>query len=124
LAELPSQAAAVGVPGPGGGPERLVVFLVPQQSLTHRAPQQEEGAATPAALRSLLASCQATVKQRLNPLFKVDQVRAPIDVHVRCADGDGRGVPIGELCRAISGVSSQHCVKRQVQHTDDYPFIV
>ena len=60
-----AEAAAVGVARPGGGPERLVLHVVLR-------PAAAAGGAAPA---ELLRACQAAVRQRLNPLFKVDQVR-------------------------------------------------
>eukprot|EP00884_Botryococcus_braunii_P002914 jgi/Botrbrau1/12623/Bobra.0169s0150.1 len=54
------EVAAVGVPSPGGGPDRLVLFVVPT------GPE-----ADPLKLR---ASCQQAIRAHLNPLFKVDQV--------------------------------------------------
>lgn len=53
------ESAAVGVPPDGGGPDRLVVFLV--------APGRD-----PAQLRPLI---QETIRGELNPLFKVTDVR-------------------------------------------------
>jgi acyl-coenzyme A synthetase/AMP-(fatty) acid ligase len=55
------EAAAVGVPAPGGGPEQLVLFLVPQ------------GARKSAD--AVKGQCQAAIRSKLNPLFKVDRVR-------------------------------------------------
>jgi acetyl-CoA synthetase len=54
------ESAAVGVPAPGGGAERLVVFVV------------AEGEADPGALRGEL---QKAVASALNPLFKVHAVQ-------------------------------------------------
>jgi acyl-CoA synthetase (AMP-forming)/AMP-acid ligase II len=58
------EAAAVGVPSPGGGPEQLVLFLVP------RSP----GAGASAS--EAKAQCQKAIRSKLNPLFKVEKVRA------------------------------------------------
>lgn len=55
------EAAAVGVPSPGGGPEQLVLFLVPRG-----APSDGD---------KVKAQCQAAIRSKLNPLFKVDRVR-------------------------------------------------
>jgi acetyl-CoA synthetase len=54
-------AAAVGVPAPGGGPEQLHLFVVPREA-GHDA--------------ALLAACQAAIRQGLNPLFKVERLLA------------------------------------------------
>jgi len=71
-----AEAAAVGVARPGGGPERLVLHVVLR-------PAAAAGGAAPA---ELLRACQAAVRQRLNPLFKVDQVRvSPRLGHSHCA---------------------------------------
>ncbi len=51
-------AAAVGVPEPGGGPDRLVVFVVPVA----------RDVADPGPLREAI---QGALKEQLNPLFKV-----------------------------------------------------
>ena len=59
------EAAAVGVPAPGGGPEQLVLFLVPRQ---------QEGGSCREAADAVRAQCQAAIRARLNPLFKVDRV--------------------------------------------------
>ena len=60
------EAAAIGVPGPGGGPEQLVLFLVPGQAPGER----------PAGpLDAVRLQCQAAIRSRLNPLFKVERVR-------------------------------------------------
>lgn len=59
------EAAAVGVPSPGGGPDKLVLFLVLQ-------PGSPGGAADTQALRK---RCQAAIRERLNPLFRLDKVR-------------------------------------------------
>lgn len=61
------EAAAVGVPAPGGGPEQLVLFLVPRQ--------QQDGSRREAA-DAARARCQAAIRARLNPLFKVERVSA------------------------------------------------
>ena len=54
------EAAAVGIPAPGGGPEQLVLFLVPK------------GKREDAAL--VKRQCQAAIRSKLNPLFKVERV--------------------------------------------------
>lgn len=55
------EVAAVGVPSPGGGPEQLVLFLVPRS-----------GRENPDATKR---QCQAAIRSRINPLFKVERVR-------------------------------------------------
>ncbi len=55
------ETAAVAVPPPGGGPDRLVVFAVPEAGAT----------GDPEALR---AAFQETLRRHLNPLFRVDEV--------------------------------------------------
>ena len=59
------EAAAVGVPSPGGGPEQLVLFLVPHQ---------QQGGSRRETADAARAQCQATIRARLNPLFKVERV--------------------------------------------------
>ncbi|KAI8464379.1 MAG: hypothetical protein J3K34DRAFT_388561 [Monoraphidium minutum] len=59
--DLILDAAAVGMPAPGGGPEQLVIFVVPREAGRDAA---------------LLAACQAAVRAHLNPLFKVERVVA------------------------------------------------
>lgn len=54
------EAAAVGIPAPGGGPEQLVLFLVPKG-------KREDVA-------SVKRQCQAAIRSKLNPLFKVERV--------------------------------------------------
>jgi acetyl-CoA synthetase len=56
------ETAAVAVPPPGGGPERLVVFAVPGPD----AELDED---------DLLREFREAVRSRLNPLFKVSEVR-------------------------------------------------
>lgn len=58
------EAAAVGVPAPGGGPDRLVLFVVLQASAAGGGGQE------------LQKQCQAAIRSRLNPLFRLDKVRA------------------------------------------------
>ena len=59
-----AEVAAVGVPRPGGGPERLVLHVV-----------LKAGARGDGNPKTLLRACQAAVRTRLNPLFRVEQVR-------------------------------------------------
>ena len=56
------ETAAVAVPPPGGGPERLVIFAVPKggRNLTPM---------------SLEAEFQTLIRDRLNPLFRIHDVR-------------------------------------------------
>ena len=56
------EAAAVGVSSPGGGPEQLVLFLVPRDN------------AAAGSNPKIKALCQAAIRAKLNPLFKVDRV--------------------------------------------------
>lgn len=58
-----SEAAAVAVPETGGGPDRLVIFLV------HSREGLDEG------LQVVKQKCQAALRKYSNPLFKVNQVR-------------------------------------------------
>ena len=60
-----SEAAAVGLPTPGGGPEQLLMFLV----LRSAAAVQDV-----AAIEALKKACQAAIRTHLNPLFKLDKV--------------------------------------------------
>lgn len=57
-----TEAAAVGVPGPGGGPEQLVLFLVAKSGA------RRDG-------DTFKAQCQAAIRSKLNPLFKVQRVK-------------------------------------------------
>ncbi|KAG1671366.1 hypothetical protein FOA52_002976 [Chlamydomonas sp. UWO 241] len=83
-----SEAAAIGVPAPGGGPEQLVLVLVLIGSAGgdgSRGGSAESGGAAAAAAagggggggmveRELLARASAAVRLRLSPLFKVSAV--------------------------------------------------
>lgn len=60
------EVAAVGVPSPGGGPELLHLFVVPEIA---PAP---DGAS--AAIKKLQHACQAALRKHLNPLFKVEKL--------------------------------------------------
>ena len=60
-----SEAAAVGLPTPGGGPEQLLMFLVLHSS----AAVQDV-----AAVEALKKECQVAIRTHLNPLFKLDKV--------------------------------------------------
>mmetsp|Transcript_14712 Transcript_14712/g.36670 ORF Transcript_14712/g.36670 Transcript_14712/m.36670 type:complete len:810 (-) Transcript_14712:172-2601(-) len=57
-----AEAAAVGVPTPGGGPEQLVLFVVLRPG------------STPPGAKELQAACTAALRQQINPLFKPDKV--------------------------------------------------
>jgi len=75
-----SEAAAVGVPAPGGGPERLVMFIVLQKhgvgsGKTDGAHGIGEGTDSDVNLeRSLMVECQTAISSNLNPLFRVHSV--------------------------------------------------
>lgn len=56
-----SETAAVAVPPPGGGPSRLIIFLIPRDSTAH----------TPAQWKPLL---QQALRTQLSPLFQVYEV--------------------------------------------------
>lgn len=60
------EVAAVGVPSPGGGPELLHLFVVPES-----ASSASEAAAV---VKKLQHACQAAVREHLNPLFKVEKL--------------------------------------------------
>ena len=60
------EAAAAGVPSPGGGPEQLMLFVVPRNA----------GAAS--RNPKIKAQCQAAIRAKLNPLFKVDRVSSSL----------------------------------------------
>jgi acetyl-CoA synthetase len=64
LVPLPQvrDCAAVAVPPPGGGPSRLILFIVPTES----------NALDAAGLKTIT---QKAIREKLNPLFKVDDVR-------------------------------------------------
>jgi acetyl-CoA synthetase len=55
-----AEVAAVAVPPPDGGPDRLIIFVVPAASNLD-----------PAALREAM---QAEIRAHLNPLFRVHEV--------------------------------------------------
>lgn len=59
-----AEAAAVGVPAPGGGPEQLYLFLVPKDS----------SSSSSGAGAALKQQCQAAIRSQLNPLYKVESV--------------------------------------------------
>ena len=69
------EAAAVGIPSPGGGPERLVLFVVLDKGATSGdTAGNSAGSSGGDGLKALLAACQAAIRGQLNPLFKLDQV--------------------------------------------------
>ena len=69
------EVAAVGVPTPGGGPERLVLFVVLEEGAAKAGMTSGGAAGSDAdAVKALRAACQAAIRGQLNPLFKVDQV--------------------------------------------------
>ena len=55
------ETAAIAVPPPQGGPDRLVIYAVPEPD-------------TSAAAGRLLKPMQRAVRKRLNPLFKIADV--------------------------------------------------
>ena len=65
------EAAAVGVPTPGGGPDKLVLFVVMQPG--HDAAAGSSGGSSGSS-QQLLKQCQAAIRERLNPLFHLDKV--------------------------------------------------
>ena len=69
LNRLPSilETAAVAVPPPGGGPDRLVIFAVFRPSM----PGTNLEASAPEALKREM---QQAIKEHLNPLFRIDDV--------------------------------------------------
>ena len=67
------EAAAVGVPTPGGGPDRLVLFVVLEQGATS-TDANGAGSSDADGLKALRVACQAAIRSQLNPLFKLDQV--------------------------------------------------
>eukprot|EP00983_Pelagomonas_calceolata_P080566 1155208-Pelagomonas_calceolata.AAC.2 len=62
------QAAAVGVPSSGGGPEHLVLVLV----LRHQQQRQQQEQVVQS--QQLRDACQSAIRARLNPLFRVSAV--------------------------------------------------
>ena len=75
-----SEAAAVGVAAPGGGPERLVLFLVLQKGggngCATYGTREERGKTTDDGIleQNLVVECQNAIRNNLNPLFRVDRV--------------------------------------------------
>ena len=63
-----SEAAAVGVAAPGGGPERLVLFLVLRKEGGNSC------ASNGSLEQNLMVECQTAIRDNLNPLFRVDRV--------------------------------------------------
>lgn len=69
-----SQAAAVGVPTPGGGPEQLVLFLVAKPG-AGEASSSGSNKGSSSTAKALQQACQEAIRTRLNPLFRVSQVQ-------------------------------------------------
>jgi acetyl-CoA synthetase len=84
LANVPAaaEAAAIGIPTPGGGPELLHLFLVlnpnaaAAKGASHSSSSSSSAASEAAedAIRQLQQACQAALRAHLNPLFKVERV--------------------------------------------------
>jgi acyl-coenzyme A synthetase/AMP-(fatty) acid ligase len=85
------EVAAVGVPSPGGGPELLHLFVVRHPSATPSSSSSNStssstslpvppatadggGGGKPFTEAELKAACQAVIRTKLNPLFRVDKV--------------------------------------------------
>lgn len=68
------EAAAVGVPSPGGGPEHLHLFLVLKRPDDAREPAPDGVAFGTEGTEQLKATCQSAIRKGLNPLFKVECV--------------------------------------------------
>ena len=75
-----AEAAAVGCPPPGGGPEELVLFIVPL--FGEASPASAAGTARQLA-DQLQQHCQEVITSRLNPLFQVG-----VQLPRRCASAD------------------------------------
>ncbi|KAL6752495.1 hypothetical protein V8C86DRAFT_586791 [Haematococcus lacustris] len=60
---MAAQAAAVGVPTPGGGPEQLLLFLVLHPAAAGQHSEAE-----------MQRACQSVISAELNPLFRVARV--------------------------------------------------
>ena len=69
------ESAAIAVPPPGGGPSRLVVFVVPEngQPASDRSGAPDRPGIREAALQ-LRSRLQATIRSQLNPLFHIHEV--------------------------------------------------
>ncbi|WIA40404.1 hypothetical protein OEZ86_013761 [Tetradesmus obliquus] len=83
LANVPgiAEAAAIGIPAPGGGPELLHMFLVLNPTTTAAAAATSSSSSSRSAVeaaadavKQLQQACQAAVRAHLNPLFKVERV--------------------------------------------------
>ena len=99
----------MGVPSPGGGPEQLVLFLVPQDTGTFsRNPE-------------IKAQCQAAIRSKLNPLFKVDRVSCSLlsTLSICCCFSHAP-----DMCAGVGGlllhVCSDSCVVRQLECEECY----
>ena len=62
LPEVLSEAAAIAVPETGGGPDQLVIFVVPKGSLEALD------------VDNIKAKCQRHIRTEINPLFKLQKV--------------------------------------------------
>ena len=62
LPEVLSEAAAIAVPETGGGPDQLVIFVVPKGSLEALD------------VDDIKAKCQRHIRTEINPLFKLQKV--------------------------------------------------
>lgn len=69
-----AEVAAVGVPAPGGGPEQLHLFIVPQAGSSSGSSGGSRGGSSGGSEAELKAACNAVLRQHLNPLFKVEAV--------------------------------------------------
>jgi acetyl-CoA synthetase len=79
LNRLPAilETAAVAVPPPGGGPDRLVIFAVlkPQESGNSKTPLlPKEGRSGAPNTEALKREMQQAIKEHLNPLFHIEDV--------------------------------------------------
>lgn len=57
------QAAAVSIPPQDGGPEQLVLFVVPSNAAS--------GAGQDEVLKAITEKCRQAIREHLNPLFKL-----------------------------------------------------
>jgi acetyl-CoA synthetase len=71
-----AEAAAVGVPAPGGGPEQLYLFLVPKDSSSSSSGggSSSSSSSSSGAGAALKQQCQAAIRSQLNPLYKLESV--------------------------------------------------
>ena len=66
------EAAAVACPPPGGGPDKLYLFLVLHETSGSRAAGE------------LLQRCRKAVREELNPLFRLEQVSSVLETCLTC----------------------------------------